>query len=527
MKLLKLLNPLNLRLRLVHQLSLLLLASTALAVLAMAGVVAWNLRAGFSDYLRAQDGQMLDRLMVLAEQDLSRRRQTEGLWPERPEQWGPVLRQWLDGSLELNDGRREGAMFDELDGDRPPPRRQRPPPFWARDSDSGRARPPPPHPPRPQGDPNFFGPRIVLLDAAGLQALAGHREVLDMPAQLRALKLNGQTVLMLRLAERAGPAQGVDASFLRRQYWGLCGMAALLIALALLAARMLAARWVRPLQAAQAATRRIARGELTVRIARQRDDELGELSEDINAMAVALARLESSRRRWIAELSHELRTPLAVLRGELEALQDGIRPLDAAALLSLQDEVQRLSRLTEDFHTLAISELHELPCNFAPTDVAALLGEALARLRSRALSAGLELQADWPQSLPQAQWDGERIAQMLGNLLENSLRYTDAPGLLRLSAKVIGGQIEICLDDSMPGVPDQALAHLFEPLYRVDASRSRQAGGSGLGLGVAQAIARSHGGVLQAEASALGGLRLRLTLPLSLPRQVPATRRSI
>ncbi|MDC8771057.1 ATP-binding protein [Roseateles albus] len=494
-----------------HQLSLLLLASTALAVLAMAGVVAWNLRAGFSDYLRAQDGQMLDRLMLLAEQDLAQRRQVPGLWPERPEQWRPVLRQWLDGSLDLSDGRRAGGGFDEPDAGRPPPRR---PPLLGGWRDRP---PPPPPPPRPNGDPNLFGPRLVLLDASGTRALAGHREVIDLPGQLRALKVEGDTVLMLRLAERAGPAQGVDASFLRRQYWGLGGMAVLLIALALLAARLLAARWVRPLQAAQAATRRIAHGELTVRIAKQRDDELGELSEDINAMAAALARLESSRRRWIAELSHELRTPLAVLRAELEALQDGIRPLDAAALPSLQDEVQRLSRLTDDFHTLAMSELQELPCSFAPTDVPALLSEALARIRSRAVAAGLTLQSDWPQALPQALWDGERIAQMMANLLENSLRYTDAPGLVRLSARLLGEHIEVSLEDSKPGVPAAALAHLFEPLYRVDASRSRQAGGSGLGLGVAQAIARSHGGHLQAEPSSLGGLTLRLTLPLRPP----------
>ncbi|MCV2369409.1 ATP-binding protein [Roseateles oligotrophus] len=490
--------------RLVHQLSLLVLVSTALAVLAMAGVVAWNLRAGFSDYLRAQDGQMLDRLMVLAEQDLSQRRSRDGVLPER---WQPVLRQWLDGSLEQRGGQGEGPPPDDA---RPPP----PPRFGPRHDG------PPPRPPRPPGDPNFFAPRIVLLDANGERALAGHPEVARLPGQQRALKLDGQTVLILRLAERAGPAQGVDASFLRRQYWGLGGMALLVIALALLAARVLAARWVRPLQQAQAATRRIARGELKVRIAKQGDDELGALTDDINAMAEALARLESSRRRWIAELSHELRTPLAVLRAELEALQDGVRPLEKEALGSLQDEVQRLSRLTEDFHTLAISELQELPCNFTPTELTALLAEALARIRSRAQVAGLALQADWPAQLPLANWDGERIAQMLANLLENSLRYTDAPGLLKLSARLDGDSLEICLDDSKPGVPAEALAHLFEPLYRVDASRSRQAGGSGLGLGVAQAIARSHGGKLVALPSDLGGLKLSLALPLQA-RQPP------
>ena len=484
------------RIRLVHQLSLLLLATVVLAVAAMAAVVTWNLRAGFSDYLRAQDAQMLDRMLVLAERDLA-----QGGGPSNDGRgWGPVLRTWLDEMAEANGAvrRREFA--------RPPPRRG---------LDQPPRPPPPPQPPGfgPPADPSNFGPRLLLLDAAARQPLAGRAETLSQPGQLRAVKRDGVTLVHLRLAERAGPAEGVDAAFLQRQYGGLSVVAAVVIALALLAARLTAARWVQPLHSAQAAARRIAQGELDVRItAPPRQDELGALTEDINAMAAALQRLESSRRRWIAELSHELRTPLAVLRGELEALADGIRPLDPAALVSLQDEVQRLSRLTDDFHTLAHSDLRTLPCRFAPVAIAPLLAEALNRVRGRA--AGLTLKIDVAANLPIASWDGERIAQLLANLLENSLRYTDAPGEVRLSARLQGEGVMIRQDDSAPGVPPEALAHLFEPLYRVEASRSRHTGGSGLGLAIALAIAQSHRGWLRAEASSLGGLGVVLWLPL-------------
>lgn len=499
------------RLRLVHQLSLLLSAIVVLVVLAMAALLGWNLRAGFADYLREQDAQVLDRLMIVAEADLQRR-------GGPPPHWGPALRDWLD-STATSLGRRLA-----------PPERRRPPatgqwPGGGAGLADERLPPragddrPPPRPP-PRGDPANFGGRLVLLDADARHPLVGREDSLQRPGQLRAIKLDGRTYAVLRLAEREGPGEGVDAQFLSRQYLGIAGIGAALIVLALFAARWLAQRWLRPLQAAQAAAREIAKGRLEARAgtdAAHGDDELGELNRDIDAMAASLARLESSRRRWIAELSHELRTPLAVLRGELEALADGIRPWDAAARLSLQDEVLRLASLIDDFHTLALSDLRELPCSFGPTDVPALLAEALARAAPRAAGRGLTLERDWTDALPPAasvHWDARRIAQLLANLLENSLRYTDVPGRVRVGAHALGAAIEITVEDSAPGVPAEALPHLFDPLYRVESSRSRDHGGSGLGLAIAQAIARSHGAKLVAEPSPLGGLAMRIAVPL-------------
>jgi len=278
-----------------------------------------------------------------------------------------------------------------------------------------------------------------------------------------------------------------------------------------------AVRWARPLAEAQVAARRIAAGEFDVRLPEPRAggaSEITALHGDINAMAGALSLLESSRRRWIAELSHELRTPLAVLRGEVEALVDGIRPLDRAALASLQEEVKRLSRLVEDFHLLATSELRALPCEFEPVAPAALLQASVDRVAPRARAQGLAIETQLPPALPAAQWDAVRISQLLANLLENSLRYTEAPGAVQVTARALGASIEIRLDDTPPGVPEADLERLFDPLYRADPSRSRAFGGSGLGLAIAKAIAQAHGGRLRAEVSPLGGLAVVLTLPL-------------
>ena len=490
--------------RLVHQLSLLLIATALAAVAAVAGLVVWNLRAGFSDYLQAQDGEHLSRLMDAAEHDLAQRGRL-------PQDWRPVLRTWLEAARVV--ATRGGPPDGPPEGrpDEPPPRPERGP----------EDRPPPPEarrdPPPPRRDPANFGPRVVVLAADGMTPLAGRRETLDRPGQTRAVKLNGETVAVLRLAERAGPAEGVDASFLSRQYLGLAGVAGGVLVIALVLARFVAVRWARPLAEAQLAARRIAAGEFDVRLPAPRTggaSEIAALHGDINAMAGALSRLETSRQRWLAELSHELRTPLAVLRGEVEALVDGIRPLDGAALASLQEEIKRLSRLVEDFHLLATSELRSLPCEFEPVAPAALLQAAVERVAPRAKALGLVIEAPLPQVLPAAQWDAVRISQLLANLLENSLRYTEAPGLVQVTARSLGGAIEIRLDDTPPGVPGGDLERLFDPLYRADPSRSRAFGGSGLGLAIAKAIAQEHGGRLRAEPSPLGGLAVVLMLPL-------------
>jgi two-component system sensor histidine kinase BaeS len=309
----------------------------------------------------------------------------------------------------------------------------------------------------------------------------------------------------------------VDARFLRSQYRDIMVVSVGLLLLALVGAWMVARRWVRPLHAVSDAAARIARGEFDVRMtgAKQgqgRSDEIGDLVRSVNHMAEGLQRLEGARRRWLADISHELRTPLAVLRGEIEALVDGVRPLRHEAVLSLRDEVLRLGKLVDDLHLLAMSDLQALPCQFEDNDAATLVDRMVRRFEPRAQAAGLSLRVQGMTSALPVVWDGARIEQMLGNLLENSLRYTDKPGEIVLTLQRSGERVTIELDDSAPGVPEADLPHLFEPLYSADAARSRQRGGSGLGLAICDAIARSHGGRIEARASRLGGLHVRVDL---------------
>jgi two-component system, OmpR family, sensor histidine kinase BaeS len=478
------------RLRVVHTLSLLLMSAVLLAVLAMAAVTAWNLRKGFADYLAARDVERLEQFADLVAQAAAQAGGAEALLQQRLN-----MRELLD-------------QFAQSQG---LPRRSRP------TSDTRNARPGGP----PPGGADGFGARVVVVAVDG-RALLGRPLPPDgSPVIDRPIRLNGEVIALARLPMRSVVPDAVDARFLRKQYLGITAVATALVLLALASAWWVARRWVRPLLAVQDATARIARGEFDVRLAgpqqgEGRADEIGDLVRNVNAMAEGLQRLEGVRRRWVADISHELRTPLAVLRGEIEALVDGVRPLGHEAVLSLREETLRIGALVDDLHLLAMSDLRALPCQFADFDVVPFVEQIVARFDSRAAAARLSLATDIGVAVAQPVcWDRARIEQLLVNLIENSLRYTDAPGRIVVALRLEGERIVIDVDDSAPGVPADDLPRLFEPLYRADAARSRHRGGSGLGLAICDAIVRSHGGRIDASVSALGGVRVRVDLPLN------------
>ncbi len=493
------------RLRLVHTLSLLLLSAVLLAVLGMGAVMAWNLKKGFTDYLAARD---VERLVQFADMVGAVAEESGGMaaLQQRPEAMLGLLERFAQ----------DRGLVPWRDAN--VPRAALTPPSAASFS---RPRPPP--------GAEGFDTRVSIVSVNG-QILIGHSltpqtgPFIDHP-----IRVHGAVVAQARLRSVPPIPDGVDARFLQTQYRDITLVALVLLLLALACARWVAGRWTKPLRAVQDATARIARGEFKVRVETnplgpRRSDEIGDVVRNVNLMADGLQRLDSSRRRWVANVSHELRTPLAVLRGELEALIDGVRPLRTEAILSLREETLRLSSLVDDLHLLAMSDLQALPCQFADIDAATMIQKVFQRFTPRAVAAGLSLSGQVSGALPlSVRWDSARVAQLLGNLLENSLRYTDAPGRITWAARQQAHQVIIDIEDSAPGVPESALPHLFEPLYRADAARSRLHGGSGLGLAICEAIVRSHGGHIQAGVSSLGGLHIRLELPAQPPLQMGAS----
>lgn len=378
--------------------------------------------------------------------------------------------------------------------------------------------PPPPVPPETPAVPDP-GPvdelglqdRVTLLDASGAY-LAGHRIGREINAR-RPITLRGQTIGYLVVARAARPSDGMASAFLAQLKDSLLIIALASVVLSALAAILLAAHFRKPILRLADGARELADGRYDTRLEEQRSDELGELAHSFNQLAAKLGQAESSRRQWVADTSHELRTPLSVLRAQLEAVQDGVRPASAETVASMLRQVLSLNALIDQLYALARADVGELDYQRQHVDPWSLAREQACAFEEKITAAGLSLQLhDSAGGTVLA--DPERLRQVFANLLENCIRYCPAGSRIALGARTGGEWIDISVDDSGPGVEDGELARLGERFYRAEGSRSRAHGGAGLGLALRRRIAEAHGGSLTAARSELGGLRITVRLPL-------------
>jgi two-component system sensor histidine kinase BaeS len=373
--------------------------------------------------------------------------------------------------------------------------------------------PSPPSPVAPATDVDDLGlrERISLLDSDG-NWLAGRVPGKE-PAARRPVIVQGVTVGHLQVARTLKPSDAMALAFLDQLGQGMALIVAASILLSAVAAVILARHFRKPIHTLAAGAGQLARGDFSTRIHSARSDELGDLARAFNQLAERLAEAEDSRRQWVADTSHELRTPLAVLRAQLEAIQDGVRPADPATVAAMLRQVLALNTLIDELYALSRADAGELGMAPAAVDAWQLACDCAQAFADRIQAAGLTLSIGAGPSV-QVQADPARLSQVYGNLLENSVRYTSGGGTIALGARASGGMLEVWIDDSAPGVPDAALARLSERFYRVDASRSRAHGGAGLGLSVCERIVSAHGGTLSFSHSPLGGLRALLALPI-------------
>jgi len=250
-----------------------------------------------------------------------------------------------------------------------------------------------------------------------------------------------------------------------------------------------------------------------VRVPVDSGDELGRLATNFNALALALENTARARRQWVADISHELRTPLTFLRSQVEAILDGVRTQNTVSMTSLHNEIMRLQRLVDDLYQLAMSDVGSHTYHKEEVDLAAIVEEAVSTFRPAFASKGIVLDGQGTPEEARLLGDPDRLRQLFTNILENSLKYTNPAGEVRVRLADSHGVITFDVEDSAPGVQEEDRARLFDRLFRVESSRSRASGGAGLGLAICKNIVEAHDGSIEARASALGGVWIHGELP--------------
>ena len=361
-------------------------------------------------------------------------------------------------------------------------------------------------------------PRLYIMDANGelvaRGAPPGHRDPPNPPRMfITPITVKGEKVGEIHLLPVPIDVGGLDEVYREEQQRAFLVVAAIAFFLVLSVALPMASHLIQPIRRVASGLHQLASGDYTLRLPEGRSDELGGLSRDLNYLAEVLQRSEAQRREGMANVSHELRTPLATLRAEIEAMQDGIRALDTEQLEGLNISVRHMSRLVDDLYQLAKADNGNLLYHREVVDWSEIVEDAVDAARPRLAAKGLSLETDFEQSVSVFA-DADRLRQQVDNLLENCRRYTEPNGRIMLSLKQQGEQGLLRVADSGPGVPPEALGTLFDRFYRVESSRNRNFGGSGLGLAMVKAIAQAHQGDATAALVPQGGLAISISLPI-------------
>jgi two-component system, OmpR family, sensor histidine kinase BaeS len=287
--------------------------------------------------------------------------------------------------------------------------------------------------------------------------------------------------------------------------WPVAVLAIVFVALLVAAATGAARRMTRPMDSLIDAAGRIEAGDYTVQVPETGLRDLRSVARAFNQMSARLKASDEQRRGFLAELAHEFRTPLTVIRGQAEAIADGVYPGDAAHLSPILDATETLDRLVEDLRTLVLTDAGNLVLHKEPTDLGALAVDAVDSFRTQAEAAHLTLAAEVGDNLPPIELDPARIRSVLGNLLSNAIRHTPAGGSVGVAVVGSGEGVVITVTDSGEGIAPGLLPHVFERFVK-----GADSPGSGLGLAIAHDVVAAHGGTLEIQSAVGSGTTVRL-----------------
>jgi two-component system sensor histidine kinase BaeS len=283
--------------------------------------------------------------------------------------------------------------------------------------------------------------------------------------------------------------------------------------LALILGILLAYNITRPIYELTGAIQTISQGTLGGQVTVRGRDELSKLAASFNKMSTDLARSTHARHQMTADIAHELRTPLSLIIAQAEAVHDGVLPASSENFEIIREEADRLEKLVDDLRILSLADAGELSINLQPVQPDKLIMEVASMYQFRLKEQNIRLDLDTAPDLPLISIDPGRMTQVMTNIMDNALRYTPANGTIKVSTRQVDGQVEIAVQDSGPGVPQADLDRIFDRLYRGDASRQHEQGGSGLGLTIAKSIVEMHQGQIKALSATGSGLTIRILLP--------------
>ncbi len=491
----------HVRLRLKYKLFIILLAASIVIICGMFLFTRLSFEHGLLRYVDKMETKRLDTMCRILEEAYA----NEGDWQflkDNPEEWNRLqdypLRKWRHkdhGSSGERRWRNKNWHPDsEAEGHRGMGRRM----GWRHSQ----------FPCQPGKCPN-----VILLDKEKNPILGMVDETDEV--RLRPISFGGKTVGWLGMTPLKTITEEDELVFFKEQ-----SRMFLLISIAMVIISIIVAIWTAyyiegPIRALTKGTKALASGKYGVRIPVKTEDELGQLSRDFNTLAKTLEENEKGRNQWVADIAHELRTPLTLLSGELQAIDDGVRQLAPETMKLLNEDIAYLIRLVNDLNELSRTELGALSYKKDDTDIVNVLQRTLERFREEFDASGLNLEDRTINEEPVIILaDSERMGQLFGNILQNSLRYTRENGQVKIWLDRKDETVVFNIQDSEPGVPEEALPRLFNRLYRVEPSRNRRLGGSGLGLAICKNIAEAHEGEITASSSPVGGLWIQVAFPV-------------
>jgi signal transduction histidine kinase len=376
------------------------------------------------------------------------------------------------------------------------------------------------------------GVMVIRVSAAGVRTVEGaqlsvlppaftdgvpHWGVVGKDVYAFLPESDGSSVTVLQPSPSRGSLGRMSATlgFLQSLWWQFLLAGAFAAVIALLIARWLARGMTQPLRDMAQAARRMETGDYSTRIHTTSRDEVGQLATAFNRMSEELEHLEQSRRDLVANVSHELKTPITAIRAHLENLLDGVEQPAPETLQVMLAQSERLGRLVEQLLDLSRLESGEVPLQREDVTLEPLVEQVVSEIEVARPERGVRLERELAEDLPAVDADRERVHQVLFNLVDNAVRFTPPGGEVKVSAYRHNGSVEVRVADTGVGIPAEHLPRLFERFYRVDTARSREDGGTGIGLAIARSVVEMHGGHIRAESELGRGSTFTFDLPVA------------